>query len=47
MPPIYFVYGTRDPFVNQFEKCMAALKEAEISVESHVLDRMPHGFGSR
>ena len=47
LPPTYLVYGTRDPFVSQFEKCVAALKEAEVSVESHVLDGMPHGFGAR
>ncbi|OUQ23467.1 hypothetical protein B5E77_15540 [Lachnoclostridium sp. An131] len=46
LPPTYFAYGTRDPFVREFEKCIAALQEAEIPVESHVLEGMPHGFGA-
>lgn len=46
LPPTYFLYGTRDPFVNQFELCVAALKEANVPVESHVLQDWPHGFGT-
>lgn len=46
LPPTYFLYGTRDPFVSQFEKCVAALQEAEVPVESHALEGMPHGFGA-
>jgi len=46
LPPAYFLYGTRDPFVSQFEACVSALKQANIPVESHVLQNWPHGFGA-
>ncbi len=45
LPPTYFCYGDRDPFVDQFEKCIAALKEAGVRVESHELENTGHGFG--
>lgn len=45
LPPTYFCYGTRDPFVNEFEKCIAALQEAGVSVEANVLEGRPHGYG--
>lgn len=45
LPPTYFVYGTRDPFVSQFEACVIALQKAGVTVESHALQDMPHGFG--
>jgi acetyl esterase/lipase len=46
LPPAYFLYGTRDPFVSQFEACISALKQAGIPVESQVLQDWPHGFGA-
>jgi len=46
LPPAYFLYGTRDPFVSQFEACVQALQQAGIPVESHVLQDWPHGFGA-
>jgi len=46
LPPTYFAYGSRDPFVREFEECIEALEEANVSVESHVLEGMPHGFGA-
>ena len=46
LPPSYFLYGTRDPFVSQFELCINALRQAGIPVESHVLQDWPHGFGA-
>lgn len=46
LPPAYFLYGTRDPFVSQFELCVNALKQASIPVESHALQGWPHGFGA-
>ena len=45
LPPAYFLYGTRDPFVSQFEACVNALRQAGVPVESHVLQGVPHGFG--
>jgi acetyl esterase/lipase len=46
LPPAYFLYGTRDPFVSQFEACVKALQQAGVQVESHALQGMPHGFGA-
>jgi len=46
LPPTYFLYGTKDPFVSQFEACVAALKRANVLVESHALQDWPHGFGA-
>jgi acetyl esterase/lipase len=46
LPPSYFVYGTRDPFVHQFEACVNALQQAGVPVESHALQGLPHGFGA-
>lgn len=46
LPPTYFLYGSEDPFVNQFKACVEALDEAGGSVESHELTGMPHGFGT-
>ncbi|MGN1442912.1 MAG: flavodoxin [Acutalibacteraceae bacterium] len=45
LPPTYFCYGTRDPFVGQFEKCINALRKAGVAVESDVLEGRPHGYG--
>lgn len=45
LPPTYFCYGTRDPFVRQFELNIEALKAANVSVEANVLDGRPHGYG--
>lgn len=45
LPPTYFCYGTRDPFVSQFEKCIDALKEAGVPTKTDVLDGRPHGYG--
>lgn len=45
LPPTYFCYGTRDPFVREFEACIEALQEADVSVEVNVLDGRPHGYG--
>lgn len=45
LPPTYFCYGTRDPFVNQFEKCTEALTDAGVTVGVNVLEGRPHGYG--
>lgn len=45
LPPTYFCYGTRDPFVGEFEECAEALTEAGIPVTVNVLDGRPHGYG--
>ncbi|GHT32585.1 hypothetical protein AGMMS49574_16370 [Bacteroidia bacterium] len=46
LPPAYFRYGTRDPFVRQFELNISALREAGIAVEDRVMDGWEHGFGA-
>jgi acetyl esterase/lipase len=45
LPPTFFAYGTKDPFVGEFEKCIEALRQAGVPVEDHVLQGWPHGFG--
>lgn len=45
LPPTYFCYGTRDPFVRQFELNAEALRKAYVSVEVNVLEDAPHGYG--
>lgn len=45
LPPTYFCYGTRDPFVGEFEECVETLTAAEIPVEVNVLEGRPHGYG--
>jgi acetyl esterase/lipase len=46
LPPTYFSYGTEDPFVGEFEENVEALSQADVPVESYVLEGMPHGYGS-
>ena len=45
LPPTYFCYGTRDPFVREFEACIDALQKAGVPVEVDVLEGRPHGYG--
>ena len=45
VPPAFYAYGTRDPFVREFEESIAALRQAGVPVEDHVLQDRPHGFG--
>ena len=46
LPPAFFAYGTRDPFVGEFEECIQALRQAGVPAEDHVLQGWPHGFGA-
>lgn len=46
LPPAFFLYGTKDPFVPSFEACAHALQQAGVAVESHDLPGWPHGFGA-
>jgi acetyl esterase/lipase len=46
LPPTYFAFGTRDPFVSEFEANIAALEKAGVDVEGVVLQGWPHGFGA-
>lgn len=45
LPPTYFCYGTRDPFVGEFEENIEALRQADVPVEVNVLEGRPHGYG--
>lgn len=46
LPPTYFCYDTRDPFVDQFELCAEALVEAGVEVDELVLPGIGHGYGA-
>ena len=45
-PPTVYAYGTRDPFYSQFNQNVEATKQAGVTVESHVFENQPHGFGA-
>ena len=44
--PTYFLYGSEDPLVAQFQAGVAALRVAGVTVEVHELRGLPHGFGA-
>lgn len=46
LPPTFYVYGTEDPFYNQFQQQYQVLQDMGIQTERIVLDGWPHGFGS-
>lgn len=46
LPPTFYAYGTRDPFYSQFNQNVEATKQAGVTVESHVYQNYPHGFGA-
>lgn len=46
LPPTYYVYGTEDPFYDQFNAQVDLLEGLNKDIESQVLDNYPHGFGS-
>ncbi len=46
LPPTYYVYGTEDPFYNQFERQYEVLQNMGIPTGRIVLNGWPHGFGS-
>ena len=43
---VMVAFGTRDPFVREFEATIAALEKAGVEVEGVVLQGWPHGFGA-
>ena len=45
LSPTYYVYGTEDPFYNQFNERVKLLKKLNKNIESQVLNNYPHGFG--
>ena len=46
LPPTYYVYGTEDPFFDQFEEQYKVISGMGIETGRIVLDGWPHGFGS-
>ena len=46
LPPTYYVYGTEDPFYNQFEEQYQVVTDMGISTNRIVLNNWPHGFGA-
>lgn len=46
LPPTYYVYGTEDPFYDQFESQYDVISSMGIETGRIVLDGWPHGFGS-
>jgi acetyl esterase/lipase len=47
LPPTYFCYGTRDPFVSEFEANIKCLIQAGVEVETHIMKDWPHGYGAQ
>ncbi len=45
LPPSFYAFGTRDPFYNQFMQNADACREAGVTVEEHIFEGQPHGFG--
>lgn len=46
LPPTFYVYGTKDPFYNQFERQYDVISNMGIETDRIVLDGWPHGFGA-
>ena len=46
LPPIFYCYGTEDPFYRQFEAQYALMQEVGTPTERIVLQDWPHGFGA-
>lgn len=46
LPPTYVLYGSEEIFRGQIENQVGLLREAGVSVESHILEGYRHGFGA-
>ena len=46
LPPTFYVYGTEDPFYDQFEEQYDVIRNMGIQTSRIVLSGWPHGFGS-
>ncbi len=46
LPPTFYAYGTEDPFYSQFNQQVTCMQQAGYTVEQHVLQGWPHGFGT-
>ena len=46
LPPAFYCWGTRDGFASQFTQNSNAVREAGCTVETHILQNYPHGYGT-
>lgn len=46
LPPTFYVYGTEDPFYDQFEQRYKVIRKMGIKTKRIVLNGWPHGFGA-
>lgn len=46
LPPAFYCWGTRDGFAGQFTQNSNAVREAGCTVETHILQNYPHGYGT-
>ncbi len=46
LPPAFYCWGTRDGFASQFSQNSHAVREAGCTVEIHILQNYPHGYGT-
>ena len=46
IPPTYFCYGTNEIFRSEIERCIAAVNDADVPAEVHVIPGFNHGFGA-
>lgn len=46
LPPAFYCWGTRDGFASQFAQNSNAVREAGCTVETHILQNYPHGYGT-
>lgn len=46
LPPAFYCWGTRDGFAGQFTQNSNAVKQAGCTVETHILQNYPHGYGT-
>ena len=45
LSPTFYAFGTHNPFYNQFMQSADTYREAGVTVEEHIFERQPHGFG--
>lgn len=46
LPPAFYCWGTREGFASQFTQNSNAVREAGCTVETHILQNYPHGYGT-
>lgn len=46
LPPAFYCWGTRDGFAGQFGQNSQAVESAGCTVQTHILQNYPHGYGT-